>query len=45
MLADEYVLGFISLSAHIPADGILSAFVVIFISSFSISSGSGLDIK
>jgi hypothetical protein len=28
-----------------PADGILSAFVVIFINSFSISSGSGLDIK
>jgi hypothetical protein len=28
-----------------PADGILSAFVVIFIISFSISSGSGLDIK
>jgi hypothetical protein len=27
------------------ADGILSAFVVIFIISFSISSGSGLDIK
>ena len=43
MLADEYVLGFISLSAHIPADGILSAFVVIFIISFSISSGPRLD--
>ncbi len=27
-----------------PADGILSAFVIIFIISFSISSGSGLDI-
>src|SRR5690606_38337965 len=27
-----------------PADGILSAFVVTFIISFSISSGSGLDI-
>jgi len=28
-----------------PADVILSAFVVTFIISFSISSGSGLDIK
>ncbi|HEY6435741.1 MAG TPA: hypothetical protein VIY47_04060 [Ignavibacteriaceae bacterium] len=33
----------ISISPY-PADGILSAFVVIFIISFSIGSGSGLDI-
>ena len=44
MLADEYILSFISLSAHIQPTEFYSAFVVIFIISFSISSGSGLDI-
>jgi hypothetical protein len=45
MLADEYILSFIFAISPYPADGILSAFVVIFIISFSIGCGSGLDIK
>ncbi|MFN8253750.1 MAG: hypothetical protein U0V75_17895 [Ferruginibacter sp.] len=45
MLADENILSFNIAISPYPADGILSAFVVIFIISFSISSGSGLDIK
>jgi hypothetical protein len=44
MLADEYILSFISLSAHIQPTEFYSAFVVIFSISFSIGSGSGLNI-
>ena len=44
MLANDYMLNFISLSAHIQPTGILSAFVVIFIISFSIGCGSGPDL-
>jgi hypothetical protein len=43
MLTDEYILNFIAISIY-PADGILSAFVVIFIISFSIGCSSRLDI-
>jgi len=44
MLADEYKLIFIALSAHIQPTEFSSAFVVIFIFSFSIGCGSRLDI-
>jgi len=45
MLADEHKLIFTSLSSHIQPTVFYSAFVVIFIISFSIGCGSGLDIK
>jgi hypothetical protein len=45
MLADEYKLIFILLSAHIQPTEFCSAFVVIFIISFSIGCGSGQDVQ
>jgi hypothetical protein len=44
MLTDEYILSFISLSAHIQPTEFYQLFIVIFIISFSIGCDSGLDI-
>jgi hypothetical protein len=45
MLADEYILSFISLSAHIQPTEFYQLLLLPSSSVFSISSGSGLDIK
>jgi hypothetical protein len=45
MLADEYTLNFISLSAHIQPTEFYQLLLLSSSSVFQISSGSGLDIK